>query len=47
VHDVRDGNPEVLLILHIASTGTTARAQRVLRSAGALAFLDSTSLQFP
>jgi hypothetical protein len=46
VHEVHDGIPEVLLILHtVASDGSTTRARRVLSSAGALAFLDSTTLQ--
>jgi hypothetical protein len=48
VYEVRDGTPEELLILQtVACDGSTARARRLLASAGALAFLDSTTLQLP
>ena len=47
-HEVRVGNPEVLLLVHtVGSDGSTARARRSLSSAGALAFLDTSSLEFP
>jgi hypothetical protein len=43
VHQVQQGQPEVLLTVHTASANDTAtRARRVLTSAGAVAFLDST-----
>jgi hypothetical protein len=44
VHEVRDGNPQVLLVLHMVGSDGTARARRVLSSAGAIAFLDSAAL---
>jgi hypothetical protein len=48
VHEVRDGIPEVLLSVQTAACdGSTARARRLLALAGALAFLDSTTLQLP
>jgi hypothetical protein len=48
VHEVRDGHPEVLLVVQtVGSDGSTARARRSLSSAGALAFLDSSILQLP
>ena len=47
VHVVRDGSNDVLLVVHIASAdGSGARARRALHAAGAMAFLDSTALQF-
>ena len=46
VHEVPEGIPQTLLVLHtVGSDGTTARARRFLTSAGALAFLDASTLQ--
>jgi hypothetical protein len=46
VHHVAIDQPEALLILHTASANDGPnRARRILRSAGAVAFLDSTVLQ--
>jgi hypothetical protein len=48
VHAVREDDPEILLVLHTpGADGSTARAHRVLTSAGALAFLDPGALEFP
>ena len=48
VHEVFDGTTEELLILQTAACdGSTSRARRLLSSAGALAFLDSSTLQVP
>jgi hypothetical protein len=47
VHEVRHGSSEVLLILHLVSAdGLAARARRALNAAGAVAYLDSSTLQF-
>jgi hypothetical protein len=46
VYEVHDGVPEELLILQtVACDGSTARARRFLSTAGAVAFLDSSSNQ--
>lgn len=45
-HEVRHGSPEVLLTLHTSgSDGTTARARRILTAAGAVAFLDASTVE--
>jgi hypothetical protein len=44
-HAVPEGSPEVLLALHTpGSDGTTSRARRILTAAGAVAFLDASTV---
>ena len=45
VHEVRDGNPQVLLVLRTIGSDGNKRARRVLASAGAVAFLDCSALR--